>query len=91
MTRINVPKEEAKMSESTGSELDASVRRLARRVGLQVVKTRKRNDFYKQRGYMLIDSRTGACVAGPWYELTAEDVIKHCADSATIKKLEYAL
>lgn len=48
----------------------ADVRRAARAAGLIALKSRG-----ARSGYMLLDRRTGACVAGSWHELTAEDAL----------------
>jgi hypothetical protein len=45
------------------------VRRAAKRAGLIIRKSRSRD------GYMLLDSGTRACVAGSWFELSAEEAL----------------
>jgi hypothetical protein len=44
-----------------------NVRRAAKHAGLIARKSR--------RGYMLLDARTRACVAGSWHDLSAEEAL----------------
>ena len=48
----------------------SDVRRAAERAGFIARKTRG-----ARGGYMLVDRRTGACVAGSWHDLSAEQAL----------------
>jgi hypothetical protein len=60
--------------------LDFRTRRAAYKSGLMVVKSRSRNSYENQGGYMLIELSRYLPVAGSRYDLTSEDVIEYCAD-----------
>jgi hypothetical protein len=64
------------------SAIDSRARRAARRFGWQVIKKRgKLPPHLEGCGYMLIDERR-ACIAGSWFELAAEDIIRICKAQA---------
>ncbi len=51
---------------------ESRVRRIARRLGYTVRKSRKRTTQHQGR-YMLLNSR-GACVFGSWYNATLDQI-----------------
>lgn len=59
-------------------QLDAKARRLAKKAGYRIHKSRTRNTYFNDMGgYMLLTS--GNCVEEGWrHELTAQDVIDIC-------------
>jgi len=63
--------------------LDMKARRAARRAGLLARKSRWRiNTVDNHGGYMLIDPFTNCAVDGSRWDLSAEDVIAICDESA---------
>ena len=57
--------------------LDFRVRRVAYKDGLVAIKSRSRDGYENQGGYMLIDPSRNLPVAGSRYDLTAEDLIEY--------------
>ena len=60
--------------------LEARARRAAQRAGYLALKSRWRHPGLPPRGFMLIDASTRFCVAGSYFDLSAEDVLSFCAD-----------
>jgi hypothetical protein len=59
----------------TEQALDNRARRAAHRAGYIARKTRRRC----RPGFMLLDQRTGACIAGSSYDLSAQEVLEWLA------------
>jgi hypothetical protein len=60
--------------------LDARARYAAKRVGLKAVRSRRDCSLDNFGEFMLIDAANNWVVAGSRFELTAEDVIRFCAE-----------
>jgi len=60
--------------------MDARARRAAHRAGYLALKSRWRHPGLPPRGFMLIDTATRSCVAGSYFDLSAEDVLEWCAE-----------
>jgi hypothetical protein len=69
------------MKSQTESAIDSRVRRAARKIGLQVVKSRRGLSLDNYGEYMLLDPYFNSVVAGQRYDLTAEDVIAYCTET----------
>jgi hypothetical protein len=65
---------------TTEQALDARARRAAHRAGYVALKSRWRSRELPPRGFMLIDLHTRFCVAGSYFNLSAEEVIEWCRD-----------
>jgi hypothetical protein len=66
-----------------GDAADARARRAARSAGLVARKSRWRaNTIDNHGGFMLVDPDTNFCVAGPRWNMTAEDVLEFCDERA---------
>ena len=68
------------MYEVSKQALDSRARRAAHKVGLKAHKSRRRESYDNQGGYMLIEPDRNLCVAGLRYDMPAEDVIEYCIE-----------
>lgn len=63
------------------SALDARARRAAKRVGLVAKKSRSRRATVDNHGgFMIIEPRSNAVVAGQRFNCSADDVVAFCQD-----------
>jgi hypothetical protein len=62
--------------------LDARARRAARLVGFDARKSRRSMSVDNWGGYMLVDPSVNVCVGGSRFDLSAEEIIQHCAELA---------
>ena len=66
-------------SHLTEQALDARARRTARRTGLEARRSRLRlGTMANYGGYVLVDPRRNAIVAGERFDLSPQDVIEFC-------------
>jgi hypothetical protein len=66
----------------TDKTLDQRARRAAKRVGLNVARSRDRTEHLNNRGgYMLFNPLHNTVVMGERFDLSAEDVIETCANA----------
>ena len=67
--------------ELSNNALDQRARRAARRLGLEARKSRWRAySIDNYGGFMLVDPGRNIPVAGPRYDMTAEEVIDYCSE-----------
>ena len=67
------------IDERMAKALDSKARRAAARGGLRAIKSRRQVDHWTNYGgYMLCDPRTGFPVDGFRFDMSAEDIIRHC-------------
>jgi hypothetical protein len=64
--------------------LDSAARRAAQRVGLIARKSRWRVGTIDNHGeFMLVEPMHNICVAGPRWDMTAQEVIEYCAEATS--------
>ena len=69
------------MFDTSSNALDARARRAAKRAGYIARKSRWRAGSLDNCGeFMLIDPDTNSIVAGPRFDMTADEIIERCTD-----------
>ena len=64
------------------TNLDSRARSAARKVGLTMKKSRRREDIDNFGEYMLVDPFRNVVVSGERFNMSAEEVIQFCGDLA---------
>ncbi|MEI7296584.1 hypothetical protein WCQ02_30960 [Paraburkholderia tropica] len=67
------------MNEVEDMRIESKARRAAKRVGLNMTKSRRAESADNLGHFMLINSSANSIVAGEKYDMTAEQVIAYCA------------
>lgn len=60
-------------------DVDKRAKRLAKKLGLRLMKSRRHlGSFDNQGEYMLVDVSANCVIAGSHFDLTAEEAVEHC-------------